>query len=423
MTVNSNLDHYRRQANELLQLAQSNDKDAVARLRRFNADLVRARALADEAMLEHAQQVIARENGFSNWVRLKSYLGTLQQSHQQSSPERLQTLIRARDFEALHEFIERVPTAIQARIEPTGNTALHEAAAEDWLDGVELLLESGADINATATQSSVTPLQLAIGYGHSKLALWLLEHGADAAIQAGDKSTMKIAAGANDRAVIQKLLDRDVQPDIFSAITLQDETMIRKLVIIDASVLQHRLRLHESVTLPPLHVAAKHNLPRIMDLLIYLGAEIGGVDELNRTAIDLALHTGQREAYERLQSHGLAADPKLLALVQSPERSERIARLHTALVKGNKAKVIEELDADPSLINQLLPDVWGSGGTYGAAPLHWAAMFGHLDIAKLLLERGANLELKDLTHDGTPIGWAKEYRRQEMVEFLAKSRP
>ncbi|HTE41814.1 MAG TPA: ankyrin repeat domain-containing protein [Steroidobacteraceae bacterium] len=420
MLEDSNLDLYRRRAAELLKLAQSHNKDSHTRLRRFHAELASSSMIAEEVTLQHAQQVIARENGFSNWMRLKGYLATLEQSSQQSSPERLQTIIRTRDLEVLHEFIERVPSAIQFRIEPTGNTALHEAAAQDWLDGVELLLESGADINATAAKSGMTPLQLAVGYGFSALARWLLQHDADPAIETtAEKSTMKIAASANDRTMIQALVDRGLQADIFAAITLQDETLIRKLTIVDASVLQQRLRLHEAITLLPLHLAAIHNLSRVLDLLIYLGADVNGVDEQNRTAIDLALHTGKREAYERLLSHGCAPNEKLLELVQTPERSERIARLHTALVKGNKAKAIEELDADPSLINQRLPDVWGSGGTFGAAPLHWAAMFGHIDIASVLLERGADLNLRDLTHDSTPIDWAKEYRRQEMVAFLA----
>jgi Ankyrin repeat len=45
-------------------------------------------------------------------------------------------------------------------------------------------------------------------------------------------------------------------------------------------------------------------------------------------------------------------------------------------------------------------------------PLHLAAF------ARLLLERGADLSLRDLTYGGTPAHWAKEYRRREMCAFL-----
>jgi ankyrin repeat protein len=419
MPKDQNLDFYRRRANELLKLAQTSDKEALALLKRYHPDFRRSTFVADAVALHHVQFVIARENGFSSWLRFKSYIASLDSARKQSSPERLQSIVRSRDLEALDEFIARVPNAVKLCIEPVGTTALHEAAANDWRDGVELLLEHGADINAVAVQSAATPLQLAISYGGSTVALWLLNHGADPTIQANDeRSTLRIAAGANDRAIVQALVDRGTQADIFAAIALQDETLIRKLVIIDESVLRQRLRPHEVVTFFPLHLAATANLPRIVDLLIYLGADANAVDEQNRTAIDLALHTGKREAYERLYSNGCRPNPELLALVQTPERSEHIARLHAGIVKGNKDIVVEELDADPTLVNQRLPDVWGSGSTFGATPLHWAAMFGHIDIARLLVERGASLSARDATHDTTPISWATEYRRQEMVEFL-----
>jgi ankyrin len=410
---------YRLRAKELLKLAHAGDKEAKARFKRHHPNFKRASAAVDSATFGDAQLVIARENGFASWTRFKSYVATLDRARQESSPERLQSILRARDLEAMHEFIERVPKAVSLRIEPIGTTALHEAASGNWQDGVELLLEAGADINAVAARSAVTPLQTAIGFRNAALALWLLEHGADPTIEATpDQSTMKIAAAANDHAMIRALMDRGMEADIFAAITLQDEMLIRRLVIVDDSVLRQRLRLHEAITLSPLQLAAIHNLPRIVDLLIYLGADVNDVDEQNRTAVDLTLHTGKRESFERLYSHGCRPNPELLTLVLTPERSERIASLHAALVEGNKADVMTELDADPTLINQRLPDVWGSGGTFGATPLHWAAMFGHIEIAALLLERGADLNVKDLTRHGTPIDWAREYHRSEMVAFL-----
>jgi len=419
MSEELNLDSYRRRAKELLKLAQASDKEALARLKRYHPDFKRSTTIANAVTLQHAQFVVARENGFSSWLRFKSYIATVDRSRKQSSPERLQSIIRSRDLEALDEFIAQVPNAVKLRIEPAGTTALHEVAANDWQDGVELLLEHGADINAVTEKTAATPLQLAISYGSSSVALWLLQHGADPTIQASaERSTLRIAACANDRAMVQALVDGGAQADIFAAIVLQDETLIRKLTIIDTSVLRQRLRPHEAVTFFPLHLAATANLPRIVDLLLYLGADASAVDEQNRTAIDLALHTGKRDAYERLYANGCRPNPELMALVQTPERSEHIARLHAGLVRGNKDIVVEELDADPTLVSQRLPDVWGSGGTFGATPLHWAAMFGHIDIARLLIERGASLSAHDATYDATPIGWATEHGRQEMVGFL-----
>jgi hypothetical protein len=56
-------------------------------------------------------------------------------------------------------------------------------------------------------------------------------------------------------------------------------------------------------------------------------------------------------------------------------------------------------------------------GTDAAAPLrrgdtglHWAAYGGHPDIVRLLLARGAPVDVKDDVHDATPEGWAMHGR-------------
>jgi hypothetical protein len=41
----------------------------------------------------------------------------------------------------------------------------------------------------------------------------------------------------------------------------------------------------------------------------------------------------------------------------------------------------------------------------GQQGLHWAAYGGHADTVRLLLERGAAVNIKDPTHDGTPLEW------------------
>jgi hypothetical protein len=38
--------------------------------------------------------------------------------------------------------------------------------------------------------------------------------------------------------------------------------------------------------------------------------------------------------------------------------------------------------------------------------LHWAAFGGHADTVKLLLDRGAQVDARDESYDGTPLGWA-----------------
>jgi ankyrin repeat protein len=42
----------------------------------------------------------------------------------------------------------------------------------------------------------------------------------------------------------------------------------------------------------------------------------------------------------------------------------------------------------------------------GETGLHWAAYEGNGDIVRLLLDRGARVDLKDQSYGGTPLGWA-----------------
>jgi len=237
-------------------------------------------------------------------------------------------------------------------------------------------------------------------------------------VDANGVTTLGKAAYAGDRGMISALAERGVAVDLFGAVALDDARRVREIVANDESALAVRMCSHRNVTIPPLHLAAFHDRAGMVDLLIELGADIDARDEQGRSAVDMALHAGKRAAYERLLAHGATPNPGLLELVGSPERSERIARLHRALVHGDVAAVVVELEADPTLVDQRLPDVWGTGGTFGAAPLHWAAMFGHVEVVRVLLERGADLRLRDLTYGGTPLGWANEYRRREMAAFL-----
>ena len=45
-------------------------------------------------------------------------------------------------------------------------------------------------------------------------------------------------------------------------------------------------------------------------------------------------------------------------------------------------------------------------GLFGATALHWASMHGLTRLAGALIEAGADIQLPDTEHDGSPLGWA-----------------
>jgi len=53
-----------------------------------------------------------------------------------------------------------------------------------------------------------------------------------------------------------------------------------------------------------------------------------------------------------------------------------------------------------------------------STPLHQAAAAGHLEVVRLLVERGARLDLKDTHWRATPAGWARHEGRKEVEAFL-----
>ena len=79
------------------------------------------------------------------------------------------------------------------------------------------------------------------------------------------------------------------------------------------------------------------------------------------------------------------------------------------------AQLLLDAGVDPSQYN---PD----GVHAHSTALHQAVWANHEPIVRLLVERGARLDIPDLIYDGTPLGWAEHGQRTEIAEYL-RSRP
>ena len=75
-----------------------------------------------------------------------------------------------------------------------------------------------------------------------------------------------------------------------------------------------------------------------------------------------------------------------------------------AIKAGDLDTVTELLDGDPTLL-----DVRDKAG---ATPLHYAALNGHREIVRLLVNKGADVNCVDREFGATPAGWAIEYLRE-----------
>jgi ankyrin repeat protein len=59
-------------------------------------------------------------------------------------------------------------------------------------------------------------------------------------------------------------------------------------------------------------------------------------------------------------------------------------------------------------------------GYFGASALHWAAINGHEEIVRWLVDSGAETELHDPRFESTPGGWARE-RGHERLALLIEA--
>lgn len=65
------------------------------------------------------------------------------------------------------------------------------------------------------------------------------------------------------------------------------------------------------------------------------------------------------------------------------------------------------------------PNRFNPPGTHShTPPIHQAIAAGHLEVVKVLLDRGARLDIKDTIYQGTPLGWAKYLDQPAIARFL-----
>src|SRR5207244_1809201 len=62
----------------------------------------------------------------------------------------------------------------------------------------------------------------------------------------------------------------------------------------------------------------------------------------------------------------------------------------------------------------------GVGVYLGTTPMHNAAASGDLEMVRLLVELGADPNVRDPRFDATPLGWAEHNEQREVADYLAR---
>jgi ankyrin repeat protein len=315
-----------------------------------------------------------------------------------------------------------------------GRTALHMAA---WLNRgacVRLLLDRGADVRIRDYGDNAYALHFAAEAADLEVIKLLVEAGSDV-IGEGDDHQMEVLGWATCFAHVREdvaayLLAHGAKLNLWSAIALDRVDDVRSFIARDPSLLTARMSRSEHHR-TPLHHAAAKNRPRMVRLLLDLGADPYASDAIGSTALTTAaqehadpaiitmlLAAGGTldfmsalylERYETAEAM-LKDDPLRLG----PDGRDTIA-LHFSVSKKN-AVAVRWLIAHGVDVNAKR-DLWDCNLT----ALHMTTESGAVDMARILLDAGADPNIRDDKYEATVLGWA-EYFEQPQVAALVRER-
>jgi len=167
-----NLRQLRVQAKELLRAVRAADPGAVARVAPFFRS-------SQEFTLANAQLVIARENGFGSWPRMRRELDPAAPASPDSASALLFEALESGDDEGAAAAVRRSPelAGVWRHGEYGWTTPLHVAAKLGRGSAVRALVEAGAEIYAVK-QGDYPPVFEAVSSGHRDIGQYLLEASA-----------------------------------------------------------------------------------------------------------------------------------------------------------------------------------------------------------------------------------------------------
>jgi ankyrin repeat protein len=110
---------------------------------------------------------------------------------------------------------------------------------------------------------------------------------------------------------------------------------------------------------------------------------------------------------------GLGRCKDVELLLPAADAASRHRALANAAQLGHANVVRRLLDAGED------PDRYNPDGHHAhSTPLHQAALAGHDDVVRLLVERGARLDLEDTLWHGTPLDWAVRAGKTDTAAYL-----
>jgi ankyrin repeat protein len=282
-------------------------------------------------------------------------------------------------------------------------TALQAAVYRGHHEIVRILLAYGASIEATGPKGDA--LTIAASSGKMDMLNLLLESNESISRISSGSTSLRVAANKGHVNVVARLLSYGVPPDVagpagtalHDAVANGHEDVVRTLLAGGANV-----NSDAGNGFTPLRFAVEGKHTSTVRLLLAHNADVNTVSNHGST-LGYAVETGELEIVNLLLSQG--------ALVEVNRGPTFLTPLQVAVFKGYEQIVNALLDAgaDPNALDE---------AKLGSPPLKYACQINREDIARLLLERGADVNGTSKESPLTPIQFCCSMGYESLVNTL-----
>lgn len=295
--------------------------------------------------------------------------------------------------------------------------AMFTAAIKGDLPVIQALLDKDPSLVRSAYDYR-TPIAFAVRENQPAVVAYLLDRGAGP-ISSGTSDTLLQIARDRGYTEIQRILENAITGQQGTpegntlAAAIRNRDVDKVLTLLDTS--PGLVHARDENTNQSIHWATMTRQPDMIDEVLARGADINSKRSDGARPIHLCngdygyrgwrdvpkdTVATPRDIFNHLVARGAAVD------------------LYMAALTGNIARVRELLDKDPALVNRISDCNTGYPGSGSA--LTNAATGGHIEIVKLLLERGADPNLREEANapQGKALYEAVVYKHIDIVQLL-----
>jgi ankyrin repeat protein len=346
------LEQLKKQAKDLLAQYRAGDPGAVAEVRRLER-----KPDASVFALNDAQRVLARAYGYESWAKLKAFVDGV-------SVRKLAEAVKSGDMAQARILLSTRPELVGMDMAASDeHRVLHYAVLRRDVAMVRLLMEAGAD---------------------ARKGIWPHRDATSALDIARDREYHDVAAVIEEEERLRReemscpnATISPIQDQINAAIARGDNATAIRLLEADRSLIHACDR--DGGT--PLHIAAEETNEAMVEWLLDRRANARKQDLHGLTPLDRA---------------ALAADPRNEVAKRFPAVASRLLErgaevtIYAAVALADAPRVRELVDADPGVLRRIRRE----GGLLALAVKH-----GHIEIVRLLLDLGADVDERTMLEE------------------------